>query len=58
MICQAVSVKSHLSYTPSRRRYFGLAPPNPQLYNRRLRKDYIDWYMNVYMEEDVSWEWV
>lgn len=58
MICQAVSVKSHLFYTPSRRRYFGWTPPNPQLYNRRLRKDYIDWYMNVYLEEDFSWEWV
>lgn len=58
MILQAVCLKSHFLYTPSRRRYFGLTPPNPQLYNRRLRKDYIDWYMNVYLEEDFSLEWV
>ena len=58
MIHQAGRVKSQFCYTPRRRRYFGLTPPNPRFYNRRLHKDYIDWYMNVYLEEDSSWEYV
>jgi len=56
MIRQAASVNSDFVYTPIYRRYFGLTPPNPRLYNRRLRKDYIDWYMNVYLEEEFHWE--
>jgi hypothetical protein len=40
------------------RRYFGLTPPNPRLCNPRLLEDYIDWYVNVYMEEELPWQWV
>ena len=40
------------------RRYFGLTPPNPGLCNPRLLEDYIDWYMNVYLEEELPWDWV
>ncbi len=41
--------------------YFGVTPPNPRFYNRRLLRlhnDYIDWYMNVYLKEDFPWEQV
>lgn len=58
MVHQAGSANSQFSYTPMRRRYFGLNPPNPQFYNRRLSKDYIDWYMNVYLEEEPLFEYV
>jgi hypothetical protein len=37
------------------RRYFGLTPPNPRLFNLRLLEDYIDWYINVYLEEELPW---
>ncbi|CAF1539727.1 unnamed protein product [Adineta ricciae] len=40
------------------RRYFGLTPPNPRLNNPRLLEDCIDWYINVYMEEELPWQWI
>ena len=40
------------------RHYFGLTPPDPWLYNPRLLDDYIDWYMNVYLEENFPSQWV
>jgi hypothetical protein len=43
-------VNSNCCCSPICRYYVGLTPPNPRFYNRGLRKDYIDWYMNVYME--------
>ena len=36
-----------------------MTPPNPRLFNPRLLEDYIDWYMNVYLEEEeLPWQWV
>jgi hypothetical protein len=52
------SANSQFFYTPLYRRYFGLTPPNPRLCNPRLLEDYIDWYINVYMEEELPWQWV
>ncbi|CAF1211950.1 unnamed protein product [Rotaria sordida] len=40
------------------RRYFGLTPPNLRLCNPRSLEDYIDWYINVYMEEELPWQWI
>ena len=57
MIHQSMTVNSSFYYTPMSRRYFGLTPPDPQLYNRRFRKDYIDWYMNVYLAEEEEFPW-
>ena len=53
-----ISVDSDLCYTPIRRRYFGLAPSNPRLSSQRLREDFMDWYMNVYLrqQEDFLWQ--
>ena len=56
MVHQPVSANSVFFYSRVYRRYFGLTPPNPRLYNRGLRKDYIDWYMNVYLQEGFRWE--
>ena len=53
-----VTANSHFTYSPMYRRYFGLTPPNPRLYNPRLLEDYIDWYINVYMAEELPWQWV
>ena len=55
---QPVTGHSDFVYTPMYRRYFGLSPPNPALCNPRLLEDYIDWYMNVYLEEELGWHWV
>jgi len=55
MVHQPVSANSGFCYSPLYRRYFGLTPPNPRLYNRELLKDYIDWYMNVYLQEGFPW---
>jgi hypothetical protein len=49
---------SSFFYSPMYRRYFALTPPNPRLNNSRLLEDYIDWYINVYMEEELPWQWV
>ena len=32
--------------------YFSHTPPNPRLNNPRLLEDYIDWYLNVYLQEE------
>ncbi|CAF1416181.1 unnamed protein product [Adineta ricciae] len=53
-----VSANSQFFYSPMYRRYFGLTPPNPRLNNPRLLEDYIDWYINVYMEEEIPWQWI
>jgi hypothetical protein len=50
-----VSASSQFFYSPMYRRYFGLTPPNPRLCNPRLLEDYVDWYMNVYLEEELPW---
>jgi hypothetical protein len=42
---------------PVYRHYFGLTPPNPRLDNPRLLNDYIDWYMNVYINEEEEFSW-
>ncbi len=55
---QLVTANSQFFYSPMYRRYYGLTPPNPQLCNPRLLEDYIDWYINVYMEEELPWQWV
>ena len=52
---QPMTANSQFFYSPMFRRYFGLTPPNPRLYNPRLLEDYIDWYINVYMEEELPW---
>jgi hypothetical protein len=52
------SASSQFFCTPMYRRYFGLASSNPRLFNPRLLEDYIDWYINVYMEEELPWQWV
>ena len=57
-IRQPVSANSDFFYTPVYRHYFGMTPPNPRLHNPRLMEDYIDWYMNVYLEEELPWQWV
>ncbi|CAF1511069.1 unnamed protein product [Adineta ricciae] len=54
-----MTANSQFYYSPMYRRYFGLTPPNPQLCNPRLLEDYIDWYINVYMEEEeMPWTWI
>ncbi len=40
---------------PMYRRYFGLTPTNLRLSNSRLLGDYIDWCINVYLEEELPW---
>jgi hypothetical protein len=50
---------TEIFYTPVYRHYFAYTPPNPRLDNPRLLNDYIDWYMNVYIdEEELPWQWV
>ena len=59
MVHQSVSANSVFFHSRVYRRYFGLTPPNPRLCNPRLLEDYIDWYMNVYLEEEtLPWECV
>ena len=53
-----VTANSQFFYSPMYRRYFGMTPPNPSLNNPRLLEDYIDWYINVYLEEELPWSWV
>ncbi|CAF1146399.1 unnamed protein product [Didymodactylos carnosus] len=53
-----VTANGEFFYSPMYRRYFGFTPPNPQLNNPRLLEDYIDWYINVYMEEELPWSWI
>ena len=55
-----MTVTGDLCYTPIRRRYYGLAPSNPRLSRERLREDFINWYMNVYLrqQEDFLWQQV
>jgi hypothetical protein len=55
-----MTVTGDLCYTPIRRRYFGLAPSNSRLSSERLREDFINWYMNVYLrqQEDFLWQQV
>ncbi|CAF1252274.1 unnamed protein product [Didymodactylos carnosus] len=48
-----VTANSEFFYSPMYRHYFGLTPPNPRLCNPRLLENYIDWYLNVYMEEEL-----
>jgi len=31
--------------------YFNHTPSNPRLNNPRLLEDYIDWYMNIHLQE-------
>ncbi len=54
-----MTMNNEFLYMPVYRHYFALTPPNPQLDNPRLLNDYIDWYMNVYLEEEeFSWQLV
>ncbi|CAF3992217.1 unnamed protein product [Adineta steineri] len=53
-----ITANTQFFYSPMYRRSFGLTPPNPRLCNPRLLEDYIDWYINVYMEKDFPWEWM
>lgn len=46
------SASSGFFYSPMYRWYFGHTPPNPRLNNPRLLEDYIDWYMNIYLQEE------
>ncbi len=52
-----MTINNEFFYMPVYRHYFGLTPPNPRLDNPRLLNDYIDWYMNVYINEEEEFSW-